>query len=255
MSNAWDPDRYLTFAAQRRAPYDDLVALVERRPGLRVVDLGCGPGELTADLAVRLEAASVVGVDHDARMLARAQAFASERVSFVHADIASHPLHEVDLVLSNAALHWLPDHPRLFERLRDGLAPGGQLAVQMPNNFAQPTHTLAEALAGEAPFREALGGVRSGAAVESAERYATLLFALGFREQIVREQVYLHVLPGPEAVMAWVRGSMLTWYEARLGPALYARFEQAYQERLLAALGPARPFPLTYRRTLLWAKR
>jgi SAM-dependent methyltransferase len=88
MSNAWNPERYLTFGAERRKPYDDLVALVERRPGMRVVDLGCGPGELTADLAERLDASMVCGVDHDASMLARARAFASERVSFVHGDIA-----------------------------------------------------------------------------------------------------------------------------------------------------------------------
>lgn len=254
MGSAWDPDRYLKFRAERRQPYEDLVALVRPVPRMRIADLGCGPGELTADLASRFDVASVIGIDSDAAMLARAHAFASSRVSFVQADLSTHPLADLDLVFSNAALHWLPNHTRLFARLRDSLAEGGQLAVQMPNNFARPTHTIAMELAGEEPFRDVFGPRRSGAAVETAERYATLLWDLGFREQIVREPVYLHELPSPEHVLEWVRGSMLTWYEARLGPELYHEFARRYEERLLAALGPARPFPFTYRRILLWAR-
>lgn len=255
MGNAWDPERYLRFRAERRLPYEDLVGLVHPRAGMRIADLGCGPGELTADLAERFDAASVVGVDHSPAMLARAEAVAGPRVSFLHADLATHRLDGFDLIVSNAALHWLPEHRMLFERLRDGLVGDGQLAVQMPNNFAQPTHTTATALAGEAPFAEALGSARSGAAVEPTERYATLLHELGFREQIVRESIYLHELPDAAAVVEWVKGSMLTWYETRLGPELYAEFARRYEQRLLAALGPATPFPFTYRRILLWARR
>jgi trans-aconitate 2-methyltransferase len=253
MANVWDPERYLQFRAERRRPYEDLVALVRPDSRMRIVDLGCGPGELTADLAERFDAAAVIGIDSDAAMLSRAQVFASSRVAFEQADIATHPLHDFDLVFSNAALHWLPDHEALFGRLRAALRGGGQLAVQMPDNFGQPTHTIAVDVASEPPFIAALGGKRSGAAVETPERYATLLHALGFREQIVREQVYLHELPGPEQAIDWVRGSMLSWYAGRLSPELYAEFERRYAERLLAALGSAQPFPLTYRRLLLWA--
>ncbi|MBV1861052.1 MAG: methyltransferase domain-containing protein [Nannocystaceae bacterium] len=255
MGNAWDPERYLKFRAQRREPYEDLLALVQARTGMRIADLGCGPGELTVDLAERFDAASVVGVDHSPAMLRRAATVTDPRVSFVQADIADHPLRGLDLIVSNAALHWLPEHPALFETLRDGLAEDGQLAVQMPNNFAQPTHTTAAALAGESPFARVLGSTRSGAAVESAERYATLLHSLGFREQIVREHLYLHELPDAAAAVEWVKGSMLTWYEPRLGPELYAEFVRLYEQRLLANLGPAAPFPFTYRRIILWARR
>src|SRR5688500_7282194 len=153
---AWDPDRYLKFRDERRRPYLDLVALVRPVPGMRIVDLGCGPGELTADLAERFDASSVVGVDNDVAMLARARAFASERVSFVEAELDAYPLDDFDLAFSNAALHWLPDHEALFTRLRDSLARGGQLAAQMPNNFAQPTHTIALELANERPFCDVL---------------------------------------------------------------------------------------------------
>jgi trans-aconitate 2-methyltransferase len=255
VSTAWDPDRYLKFRDERRRPYLDLVALVRPVPGMRIVDLGCGPGELTADLAEHFDAASVVGVDNDVAMLARARAFASSRVSFVEAELDAYPLHNFDLAFSNAALHWLPDHEALFTRLRDGLAPGGQLAAQMPNNFAQPTHTIALELANERPFCDVLGERRSGAAVLSAERYATLLHELGFTVQTVREHVYLHELASASHAVEWVRGSMLTWYEARLGEDLFAEFLRRYEQRLIAALGPAQPCPFTYRRILLWARR
>jgi len=257
VSNAWDPERYLRFRAERRKPYEDLMALVQPSEDMRIVDLGCGPGELTVDLANRFDAASVVGVDHSAQMLAQptSAAAADPRVSFVQADIATYPLEGFDLIVSNAALHWVPEHGAVFERLRDGLAAGGQLAVQMPNNFAQPTHTTATTLAGEPPFVDVLGPRRAGAAVEPAERYARLLYDLGFREQIVREPIYLHELPSAASVVEWVKGSLLTWYETRLGPELYAEFARRYEQRLLAALGSAQPFALTYRRILLWARR
>lgn len=255
VGNAWDPERYLKFRAERRKPYEELVGLVQPQPEMRIADLGCGPGELTVDLAERFGAASVVGIDHSAEMLARAATHADPRVSFVQADIAEHPLGGLDLIVSNAALHWLPDHARVFELLRDGLAERGQLAVQMPNNFAQPTHTTALALAGESPFVEVLGPTRSGAAVESAERYATLLYRLGFREQVIREPIYLHELPDAAAAVEWVKGSFLTWYETRLGPQLFAEFARRYEQRLLALLGSAQPFPFTYRRMILWARR
>ncbi|MGH1340776.1 MAG: methyltransferase domain-containing protein [Nannocystales bacterium] len=257
MSNAWDPERYLRFRAERRKPYEDLMALVQPAAGMRIADLGCGPGELTVDLANRFDAASVVGIDHSAQMLARAATAAEtdSRVSFVRADIATHPVEGFDLIVSNAALHWVPEHRTVFERLRNGLAAGGQLAVQMPNNFAQPTHTTATTLAGESPFVDVLGPQRAGAAVDPAEHYATLLYDLGFREQIVREPIYLHELPSAASVVEWVKGSLLTWYETRLGPELYVEFARRYEQRLLATLGSAQPFALTYRRILLWARR
>lgn len=221
---------------------------------MRVIDLGCGPGQLTVDLAATLDAASVVGIDRSETMLAHAQERTTDRVRFLRADIATHPLGGgLDLVFSNAALHWVPDHPVLFARLRDALGPNGQLAVHMPANFEQPTHTIAAQLAGEEPYAEALGGRRSGGAVDRPEAYATLLYDLGFVRQRVMQAIYLHQLPGPDAVVDWVKGSMLTWYAEQLGPELYASFAETYEQRLLERLPKRRPLPLTYRRLLLWA--
>ena len=252
MTDGWDPAQYHRFRKERRQPWEDLVALVEVRPDMRVVDLGCGSGELTRDLAQRLSAASALGVDNSAAMLGQADAEA--RVTFELGDLSTHTIgQDLDLVLSSAALHWLPDHAALFERMRRALGPAGQLAVQMPANFEQPTHTTAVEIAGEAPFASVLGQQRSGAAVESPESYALMLHRLGFRRQIVRQQIYLHLLSSKVDVVEWVKGSMLTWYHTRLGDELYAKFLARYTERLLAQLPDERPYPLTYRRLLLWA--
>lgn len=251
--STWDPEQYQRFSTQRTQPALDLLALVEPlAAGARVVDLGCGPGHLTAMLADRFERASVEGVDCSDTMLERAKAIVHPRVRWSQADIAEHPIESADLVFSNAALHWVANHRCLFSRLRDGLASNGQLAIQMPDNFAQPTHTIAASLAGTDAFAEALGGRRSGAKVESLEWYAKLLHELGFARQLVQHRIYLHELPDREAVFEWVRGSMLSWYRAELG-SFYPAFEQAYREQLLTALPNARPFVLAYRRILLWA--
>jgi trans-aconitate 2-methyltransferase len=251
MTDRWDVAQYHRFRKERRQPWEDLVTLVEARPDMRVVDLGCGSGELTRELAERFDAKSVLGIDSSAAMLE--QAGADTRVTFELGDVATHPIgHDLDLVFSSAALHWLPDHAALFERMRRALGPAGQLAVQMPANFEQPTHTTAIEIAGEAPFADVLGQRRSGAAIESPETYALLLHRLGFRRQLVRQQIYLHLLPSKTEVVEWVKGSVLTWYRARLGEELFAAFLARYSERLLAQLPDERPYPLTYRRMLLW---
>ena len=251
----WEPEQYLRFKRERRKPYDELVALVQPRPEMRIVDLGCGTGMWSADLAERFDAASVLGVDLSESMLEQSKPYESDRVRFERADLHDWRGENYDLVLSNAALHWIAEHEALFERLRDALVPGGQLAVHVPNNMHQPTHTIARALAAEEPYAAALGGRTSGMAVLTAEAYAQLLWALGFEQQVVREVVYMHELPSPEAAVEWVRGSMLAWYRDRLPEALYTRFFETYRARLLDALPESEPLPFTYRRILMWATR
>src|SRR5262245_59994510 len=140
---AWDPTQYEAFRGPRTRPALDLIgALPAFDPDL-VVDLGCGTGRIARLLAERFPAAAVQGVDSSASMLAEAAAEGESRIEWRQADIARWaPDRPVGLLFSNAALHWLPDHAALFRRLLDGVAPGGVLAVQMPRNFAQPSHAL-----------------------------------------------------------------------------------------------------------------
>jgi len=257
---AWDPELYARFQADRSKPFYDLAALVQPAEAMRVVDLGCGSGELTAWLHEALGAAETVGVDSSGTMLEEAATRAHDGLRFEHGDIghfedapwASRPY---DLVFSNAAVQWVPEHEALFPRLATLVARGGQFAVQMPANDGHISHVTAMALAAEEPYATALGGYNRPLTVLKPERYSELLYALGFEEQLVRLQVYPVLLPGPEAVVEWVRGTFLTAYRARLDADTYAAYLEEYERRLLAALPPSRPYLYSYPRILMWGRK
>ena len=254
-ADPWDPARYEQFEQERSAPFFDLLALVEPCPGGRVVDLGCGTGELTRALHERTGARTTVGLDSSQAMLDRSADHADDGLSFALGDIAEWtPAQPVDVVFSNAALHWIDGHDELFARLTRALAPGGQLAVQVPANHDHPSHLVAERVAMEEPFRAALGGYVRHSPVLAPERYARLLHRLGYASQHVRLQVYLHVLPDPGAVVDWVKGTLLTDYRRRLPDDVFEAFLARYRELLTAALPDERPFPFSFKRVLLWGR-
>lgn len=254
-TDAWDPGRYARFRAERSAPFLDLLALLEPAPSPRVVDLGCGPGELTRLAHERLGARETIGVDSSAAMLAEAARHAGPGLRFAQGDLAAFEDGPFDVVLSNAALHWVPDHAALLARLAALLAPGGQLAFQIPANEAHPSHAVAREVAREPTFAAALDGHVRESPVLEPEVYAQRLFRLGFRSQRVRVEIYAHALDAPSDVVEWVRGSLLTDYERRLTPETFTRFLARYREKLLAALPDERPYLYTYRRLLVWARR
>src|SRR5262245_17990256 len=248
--DTWRPEQYGRFRAERQQPFFDLLALVRPAPEMRVVDLGCGPGELTATLHRRLAARETVGLDSSAAMIERTAAHAAPGLRFERDDIAAFSAAGTfDLVFSNAALHWLPDHPALLARLTAALRPGGQLAVQVPANNDHPTHVVAAELAAD------FGIAPRTWSVLVPEQYATLLDDLGYFEQHVRLQVYPHHLAAREDVVEWVKGTLLTDYERRLTPEAFADYLQRYRERLLPRLADARPFFFPFKRILLWARR
>jgi trans-aconitate 2-methyltransferase len=249
---AWDPGRYERFRAERAQPFHDLLAMVERRPFLSIIDLGCGTGETTLLLHRALGAAATLGLDSSAEMLARAPVEPDLR--FELGNIAQ-ARGEFDLVFSNAALHWLPDHHALLGRLAALVRPGGQLAVQVPCNEAHASHQTALAVAREPVFAEALQGFERHSPVLAPSAYAALLHQLGFARQQVRLQVYAHLLESAEEVVEWVRGSLLIEYQQRLSPEDFARFVERYRERLLHRLGAGRPYLFTYDRLFFWAAK
>jgi trans-aconitate 2-methyltransferase len=253
--DVWEPAQYGRFAAERSAPFFDLLALVRPLERMRVADLGCGTGELTAQMHEQLGAAFTLGIDTSSSMLAKASG--TNTLHFEQGDIAAFE-GTWDLIFSNAAIQWVPDHPALFARLSGALAPGGQLAVQMPANYDHPSHTVAASVAAEEPFATALAGfARTGSEVPvlAPEDYTTLLHRLGFAEQHVRMQVYAHVLGSRDDVVEWVRGTLLTAYRSRLSDEEYGRFVDRYRARLAEELPDDRPFLFPFKRILMWARR
>jgi trans-aconitate 2-methyltransferase len=256
LTDVWNPECYERFSDERSRPFFDLLALVEPRPGGRVIDLGCGTGELTRHLHEHVGAAETVGLDVSPAMLSKAEGHVGAGLRFEQADIGSWTPHGTyDVVFSNAALHWLPDHDQLLARLAGALGDGGQLAVQVPANFDHASHTTARDVAGEERFRAALGGSEGGPSVLAPEQYATILHDLGMEEIQVRLHVYLHLLAGPEAVINWVRGTLLNDYKSRLEPEDFERFVDRYEELLLSRLPSRRPYPYTFKRILFCGRR
>lgn len=251
---SWSPSHYCKFAGPRLRPGLDLIAQIPETAPRRIVDLGCGTGDLTALLAGRWPEAAVTGLDSSPEMLARAAA-AHPAPTWVEGDIALWaPAEAHDLIFSNAALHWLDDHAALFPRLLGFLAPGGVLAVQMPRNFESPSHALLRAVAAE-PRRAGRLALRAEPVREPAVYYNLLA---GRAESLeIWETEYLHVLEGETPVLDWVRGTaLLPVLEALTGAELEA-FLAEYQARLAAAY-PRRPdgrtlFP--FRRLFIVARR
>jgi trans-aconitate 2-methyltransferase len=256
--DVWKPELYARFRSERSRPFFDLLAMVRARPGMRVVDLGCGTGELTAEAHKRLGARTTLGIDSSPAMLEKAAPLAGEGLSFAPGDIArfDDPGGKgYDLVLSNAALHWVPDHPALLARLARLLAPGGQLVAQVPANQTHVSHRTANELAREEPFASALKGYVRHRSVLTPVEYAVQLKRLGFRDEEVRLQVYVHELSEPADIVEWCRGTLLTDYEKRLPHDLWQRYLETYRQRVVAAIPDERPYLYTYQRILFGARR
>lgn len=252
-TDTWNPAQYLKFKTQRSQPFWDLADLV-RPDGVRtILDLGCGTGELTAGLYRRFPGAETLGIDNSDAMLAESAAFAAPGLRFEKRDIASYePAVSFDLVFSNAALQWVPDHDRLFPRIFHTVAPRGQIAIQMPCNFDHPSHRIARLVAQD--FLKDLDPAFSDRTLFSLERYAEMLFRNGFEEQSCRLQVYPHPMPSGADVVEWTKGTLLTSYQKHLPPDVFTDFVARYRERLLAEIGTG-PYLYTFKRMLLWGRR
>ena len=256
----WNPEQYARFRAERSQPFFDLLGLVRARPGMRVVDLGCGTGELTAAMHRQIEASETIGVDNSAAMLTESAAFTGDGVRFESADLRdfaarSEHARAFDLVFSNACLQWVPEQAAIIEQLTGLLNADGQIAIQVPSNEDHPSHIVAREIASEQPFAEALGGHVRRFSNLTLDGYAHLFDRMGYSEQKIRMQVYAQRLPSSADVVEWVRGSLLTDYQKRLSPELFALFLDRYRTRLLGQLEDRRPFLYPYKRILVWAAR
>jgi trans-aconitate 2-methyltransferase len=237
----WDPATYLRYAGERARPFVDLVAHVRSESPAVVVDLGCGEGALTASLAQRWPGARIVGVDSSAEMLAAATAHADGRISFEQGDVREwRPDGPVDVLVSNAVLHWVPEHADLIRRWAGELAPGGELAIQVPDNFRAPTHALLTELCRSPRWSARVAAVAPQPdAVLEPDGYLDVLTGAGL-EADVWETTYLHVLRGPEPVLGWVHSTVLRPVLGALDEAEVEDLTKAYGAALRAAY-PERP--------------
>jgi trans-aconitate 2-methyltransferase len=267
MPAMWDPAQYLRFGDERSRPFFDLVGRIGAEHPGRVVDLGCGPGQLTAALAARWPQAEIHGIDSSPQMIAAATqlrqdaeatggAAAVARLSFSVGDVRDwRPERPVDVIVSNAVLQWVPDHQHLLGPWAAALAPGGWLAFQLPGNFDQPGHVILRDLAGSGRWRAQLADVPLNRQARDPAEYADLLSQAGCTVD-AWATTYLHVLPGDDPVLEWYKGTGLRPVLAALEPDQAAEFLAEYGARARLAY-PRRPYGtiLPFRRVFVVARR
>ena len=254
MAHTWDPDRYLAYADERGRPFVELVQRIGIDAPARVVDLGCGPGNLTRLLAERWPGAEVTGTDSSPEMVETARRDVPG-VDFHVGDLRDWAGGDetVDVLVSNATLQWLPDHLELLPRLVARVRPGGWLAFQVPGNFDEPSHTLRDELAAEAPYAAHTAGVAVPGSHDPAV-YLDVLAGAGCTVD-AWETTYLHLLTGEDPVFTWVSGTGARPTLQALPTGLREQFEEEFRARLRAAY-PTHPYGvvLPFRRIFVAAQ-
>lgn len=234
MAADWSARQYLKFEDERTRPPRDLLAQVPSQQPRLAVDLGCGPGNSTELLIERFPQAQVIGLNSSPDMLRKAR----ERLpdcTFVEADITTWtPAAGTDLLFANAVFQWVPDHPAILRRLLEALPAGGVLAVQMPDNTAEPAIAVQRAVAAHGPWADALARAEPRGFLLPVEGYYDLLKPHCARIEIWHS-IYNHVMAAPQAIVEWFKGSSLQPYMALLDAPMREKFLAAYSEKIAAA--------------------
>ena len=231
---SWDPTQYLAFADHRQRPALELLARIPLESPRRVVDLGCGTGSATRAMRQRWPNAELVGIDGSPDMLERARADLPD-ASWIEADIGTWaPDAPVDVLYSNAALHWLDGHAELFPRLAGYLAEGGCLAIQMPANFTAPSHQLMYDVALDGPWRPTLEPLIVDPPTAPMATYYDILAPVTAEIDIWTVE-YLQALTGDNPVAEFTKGTWLRRFLDALDEPLRSDFEDAYRARILEA--------------------
>lgn len=246
-TDKWNAAQYEKFKQERAQPFLDLMGLIEPEQFERCIDLGCGTGELTKLFHDTFKIQETLGIDTSSSMLKRAESFKSDGLTFRIGDLTQFKERNAyDMVISNAAVHWAPHHHEILENIFVSLKSQGQLAIQMPANHDYPTHTIANAISPLARPEET--------SMRTLPEYAHMLHKLGFQEQKVIMKVYGHVMESRHDVLEWVKGSLLTAYEAKLGDKFPA-FLSEYKTKLFEVLPDERPFFYPFKRIFIWARK
>jgi trans-aconitate 2-methyltransferase len=244
----WDPVQYGAFGDERGRPFAELLARAAQAvpEPARIADLGCGSGELTAALARRWPHADINAIDSSPEMIEAARIHEIPgRLRFSVGDVATwRPGGPLDLIVSNAVLHWVPGHADLLPRWIDALAPGGRLAFQVPGNWDAPSHTLLRQVCESPRWRDRLGGLVAARPVLDPAGYLDLLARHGCRVD-AWETTYAQVLQGVDPVLEWVKGTTLRPVLTALDPSETDDFLSEYGALLRAAY-PAAPYGTVY---------
>jgi trans-aconitate 2-methyltransferase len=246
----WNHERYERFRKERLEPVYDLIKMIDVKRGLRVIDLGCGTGDITAILADSLPDSTVLGIDDSPEMLEQARPRKASGLDFRLQRIQD-VTGQWDLVFSNAAIQWVPNHGELVPALMSLVAPGGQIVMQVPRGH--PALGLIKELAGTEPFRDTLIGTPRPDCLPLLS-YAELLHQCGAKDIVAVEKIYPHVLQDADDILAWAEGTGLVPYLDRLEGQVRQEFLDQYR-RMLRERWPSKPVFFGFQRMLIAANR
>ena len=249
----WNPDTYNQFKKERYQPFFDLISHIEEKPGMRILDLGCGTGELTQVLAGKFPGSRVTGIDNSAEMLAGAPQHPALtfQLRSIEEQLSDHS--QWDLIVANASLQWVDDHPALFNAIIDRLATNGQLAIQMPSQTENMLNRLLQQLVQEDPYAAALNGWVRSSPVLSLEEYTELFFRRAGGDMIIYQKVYPLIAQSQNTLYEFIAGSAMVPYMERLPPALQLQLGADLRQRIA---GHFRQLPAIYafKRIMLCAR-
>lgn len=252
----WNPEVYNQFKSIRFQPFFDLMDLIEHKPEMQAVDLGCGTGEQTAILAERFEDARFLGIDSSEAMLAAKPEVMTDRLSFKQSSTEAW-LQEAqawDLVFSNAALQWSEDHKHLFPQIISKINPGGQLAIQMPYQPGNILNQLLAELAEEEPYKSQLKNWNRPSSVLTLDEYAAILFENGMKDIQLFQKVYPIIAEDSDTLFRFISGSALIPYLERLDEGQGEIFQVAFKEKIAQAF-PKFPAIYAFKRLLIYGKK
>ncbi|MGE4131570.1 MAG: methyltransferase domain-containing protein [Bdellovibrionales bacterium] len=245
----WNPEQYNRFQNERAQPFWDLADKVDYKGVRRMLDLGCGTGELTEVLQAKKRIPHTVGIDSSPAMMEKALTRKREGLDFQLNDLGRFvPSDKFDLIFSNAALQWVENHEALFTRILKWLDERGQIAIQMPYNFDHPSHFLATDVAQEMKLQIRVPPVLP------PETYATFLHRNGFPNPDVTIKVYLHPMKSGHEIVEWTKGTLLTFYQRQLDLIGYKKFIDSYTQRVLAVTGDG-PYLYPFKRLFLYGRK
>ncbi|WP_433835908.1 methyltransferase domain-containing protein [Flavobacterium anhuiense] len=249
----WDPKKYNEFKEERSKPFNDLASHIVNKPNLKVIDLGCGTGELTQKLHQKLTNPYVLGIDNSAEMLAKAPT--QENLEFKEKTILEQINDDSkwDVIFSNAALQWIDNHHELFPKIISRINPGGQLAVQMPQQNENILNKILLQLVQEEPFASYLKNWTRPSPVLNLDEYAKILFENGGKDLVLYEKVYPLISTQKDDFFDFISGSALTVYQERLKEQDFAELTVEFKKRIDFHF-PIIPSIYAFRRLILYAR-
>jgi trans-aconitate 2-methyltransferase len=260
----WDPELYNRFRRYRAEPFELILERLAVRSDDTIVDLGCGTGENTIELARRATDGRATGIDSSSAMIARAEALCAglepqfrRRLTFVEGDFREFAAdREYSIVFSNAALQWTPNHREVLERWSRALQPGGRLVVQMPSNHEETAQATLGGLARDPAWRDLIGDLETPSrVVESPEQYRAILVALGLVDVDCYYHTFHHPMESPAAIVEFSQSTTLRPFLARIPEARHGEFVAEFTRRLQAAYGTRGPLTFNFRRLFIWGRR